>query len=308
MSDVVSLAADIQNATALLAELQRAVVEQPGSKALLLSVGSVQARLADLEAEFKSEAAILGLGVCTYRLFGDHPTYNAGGLGAALERFQGLISTVYSAVKSGEPRRSARLSDEVLRESTLGFGFSFAGSVGFALTLPTQPQLFEDPINESVTLAFKMARATSPEAVRDYARRLGPASVRRLYEWARVHEEHALGADIAWMGLRPLSTELLLQPPEFSRLRGLIEVVSEEQNEPIVLSAMLVGLDSETGTFHARFDDGDEVRGHLGSEILFSEPARIPARHTLWLNRKTITRLATGLETVSWTLDRMEFA
>ncbi|MCC7088224.1 MAG: hypothetical protein IT295_03665 [Dehalococcoidia bacterium] len=307
MSELVGLAADIQETSAMLAELRRAVAAHPESKSLLLSVRSVEARFYELEAAFKLEAAALGVEVCTYRLFGDQPTRNAGGLGAALERFQGLISTVYSAVKSGQPKRSARLSDEVVRESTLGFSFSFAGSVGFTLTLPTQPQLFEDPIIESVNLAFAMARATSPQAVEDYAQRLGPAAVRQLYEWARVHEEHALGADIAWLGLRSQAAELLLQPPEFSRLRGLIEVMSDEQNESVVLSAMLVGLDAETGIFHARFDDGEEVRGHLGPEVSFSEPARIPARHTVWLNRKTVTRLATGAETVSWTLERMEF-
>lgn len=307
MSELVGLAADIQETSAMLAELQRAVAAHPESKSLLLSVKSIEARLDNLAAAFETEASALGVEVCSYRLFGEQPTQSAGGLGAALDRFQGLISTVYSAVKSGQPRRSARLSDEVVRESTLGFGFSFAGSVGFTLTLPTQPQLFEDPIIESVTLAFSMARATSPEAVQGYARKLGPAPVRQLYEWARVHEEHALGADITWMGLRSHSARLLLQPPEFSRLRGLIEVMSDEQNESVVLSAMLVGLDAETGIFHARFDDGDEVRGRLGPEVSFSEPARIPARHTVWLNRKTVTRLATGAETVSWILERMEW-
>lgn len=306
MTRITDIANQIQDTTATLRGVEGALARDPTSLATLTSAKSLQKRLRALEAEFARETADIGVDVCTYRMFGDRPESHAAALARAVERFQVVLSSVYSALKSGAPRATVRVPAEDAAESALGFGYSFSGSVGFALPIMNQRPLFGESILEvAVGTLFQMARAESPEDISRFARRLGSGPVRALYLWARAHSMAGLGAELAWTRQAERLQTVIVDEPEFQHLSTTIELSSEEDTYEVTLPAMLVGFDSAKGTFHLAFDDGDDVRGVLSDSLDFEPPARVPARYTATLLKTTRTQYSLENDIVHWVLTKM---
>ena len=138
MTRLLELQENIQDTTAALGQLERALVENPGSRTLGLSGKSLQKRLQVLESEFLAETHSLGVDVCSYRLFGGQKLGRLSGLTRVLSDFQTLVSVIYDAVKSGTPKRRRRVSVDAATETAFDLGYVFPGSLGVVLTMPNE--------------------------------------------------------------------------------------------------------------------------------------------------------------------------
>ena len=309
MSDVLGMAEMISDTGATLAVVERALAADPMSLALRSSLRSLQERQSNLAEDFARMTYEAGVDVCSYRLFGDDNHPGAAALARALGAFQSLVSVVYAAVASGERRATTRVSADVSDATTFRFGYSFPGSVGFALTLPNERLLMgASKLDESMDVVFSLAQALSTEDIRAFARRLGPAPVREMYRWSSTHAVSNLGAEIRWRMGATTKSGLFLQPPEFEHLRATIEATSEATEEEVPLAGMLVGLDTVRRSFHMQFPGGDDLRGALSDNLALTEPARIPAHYRVWLTKTTRTQYSMDMDEVTWELTRLELS
>ena len=307
MSSLNDLSRMIQATTATLSELEREAAQSPDSASLSLSIASLEQRLHDLEGSFLSEADQLGEEVCSYRVFGEDGQPKAISLAQAIESFQTMVSTTYAAVKSGTPRKGARVGETDLQESEFRFAYAYPGSVGFVFTLPNKRLLMgQSSLDEAMGQIAKIAKADGPAAISKFVARLGPAPIRAVHRWSKSHTDAGLGASIDWQRDQEVLESVFLDVPEMDRLCETIEATSESMSEKVRLHGVLVGLHSENGTFDLILDNMSHVRGKLGMDVSEARPAKVPARYVTVLTKTTRTRLATDSDDVTWVLDSLE--
>ena len=155
-------------------------------------------------------------------------------LAKALDSFQTLISSIYDALKNG-PKQRRRLSKEIIKETSLSFGYAFSGSVGMVLTLPTpEPSHRESKrlLDKSIDVFFRLAKATTASEIAKFVDQIGLPPIRALSKWATTLTAHGLGADIEWEGQHTKENRLFIQTPELDHLSR----ISAEMSAPTAIN------------------------------------------------------------------------
>lgn len=294
---------------ATMAELQKAIAKDVKSLSLSATMKSLEKRYEKLEADFLSEADSIGIDVCAYRVFRDEGWPTVRGLSSVLMDFQNLVSTVYDAIKTVTPKVRARVSAEIAAETEFRFGYTFPGSVGVVLTIPNQRLLFgESHLDESLRVISEMTKVHDSPEVLEYAKRLGPASIRSLYNWAYDHSEAGLGVDVEWRRQQIIKTRLFTQRPEFEKLYQTISATSDEIVSEQTVRADLVGVDVARRSFHLQLDTGENIRGSLSEALDISEKqtVELPKRYSAHIRKTEKIRFSTEEEDISYNLLNLE--
>jgi len=306
MSYLLDIQEKLQDTAAMLAQLERDLARRPDAFGVQLNIMSLEKRKQKLETELSAATAAMGLEVCSYRLLPTQERVKLAGVTSALGQYQSLLSSFYDAIKNG-PKRSAKLSAEVVAETALDLAYVFPGSIGFVLTVPNETTLFDNTtIDESISLIFEVAKAQRPDEVLAFARRLGPAPIRALYNWADAHVKALFTADIEWRRGERIRQKGMIQWQEFERLQRAISETSDEVSEEFTLTGMLLGTDVATRKFHLRPDNGSDIRGESGEIISISHPVEVPKRYTVKIRKTTKTHYSTEQEDVSYELLGLE--
>lgn len=302
MSVLLEIQEKLQDTAAMLAQLERDLARRPGTFGLRLNVASLEKRKRQLESELLAATSAIGLEVCSYRLLPTQERIKLASVTSSLGQYQSLLSSFYDAIKNG-PKRVAKLSAEIIAQTTLDLSYVFAGSIGFVLTVPNETTLFDNTnIDEAIRLIFEVAKAQRPEEVLAFARRLGPAPIRILFKWADAHVKASFSADIEWRRGEKVRQKGVIQWQEFERLQRAISETSEEVSEEFTLTGMLLGTDVATRTFHLQPDNGSDIRGKSGEIISTSHPVAVPKRYTAVLRKTTKIHYSTEQEDVSYEL------
>ena len=305
MSELLELQQQLQDTSATIARLEKALAASPGSLAVQLNLRSVLKRFSRLEQEFGRIADEASLDVCTYRLFASSESKNRislRGLSSALQDFQLAFSSLFDALKNGRRLRS-RLTPDILEATSFDFGYAFPGSVGVVLTLPRERLLLGgDLLNDTVTTFFSLAHAPSHDEITEKGRRLGPAPLRAIYKWALAHVEGGLGADITWRHGSEEPSTLFIQQPELERLRTEIAATSEESTEVIAALGRLTGADTQTRRFRFEPDGCEAVTGTFVDAIDETHTVTLPSRYRARLEKTTKIQYSSEEEQVAWHL------
>ncbi len=284
MSKLSELQEKLLETNAAMAELDKAIAKDQKSKALAVMAKSLGKRYQKLETEFTDEVDSLGIDVCSYRLFGEEEQPTLKGFSNVLGDFQNLVTIVYDSIKTAVPKIRAKISADIAAETEFRFGYTYPGSLGIVLTIPNERRLLgESFLDESLKIIAEMAKLHESPEVLEYAKKLGPASIRALYRWAYDHAESGLGVEIEWRRQRIIHTHMFAQKPDFQRLHQIISATSDEQTCEETVSADLVGIDVAKNTFHLELDTGEDIKGSL-SDIMAEtidekHPAKLPKRY-----------------------------
>ena len=74
----------------------------------------------------------------------------------------------------------------------------------------------------------------------------------------------------------------------------------------LVRAGMLVALATDKRTFRLAFEGADHVSGSLSPILSFEVPARVPARYTADLTKRSRVRYSAETDEVTWVLNRLE--
>jgi len=279
--------------------------ENPADKSMLTMLESLQKRASSLEDSFMEASDVMGLDVCAYRLFSEElDRYPIRSLGRALESFQKWFSTVYDALKNG-PKIRAKIAPDVLAESTLDFAFSFTGSLGVALTIPSERQLFENDLQRAMVKTTEMLEAGAAEEIHRFADELGRATVQSFYTWLENHVESGSGADIRWLRGK---IEVAAVRADASRLRGVANLIQETatpEEVTLTVRGLLVGADTKRHSFHMVFEEADEIRGTMSEAIGEEHTVELPREYEATVRRTSTENPATGQRISTYHLVRL---
>jgi hypothetical protein len=311
MSALEKLQEEIADTAALIAEAERALLARPTwADSLALNLGSLRKLQTELETEFAETANRIGLDVCRYRLFADNPNteeLKISSLTSALHEFQTLFTLVFEALKRNEPKRTGHISLEAMTATAFGFGHSFAGSVGFAMTLPNEAMLLgPSDHDQAMGTLFSLAKAKDTSEMSRFAKQLGSAPIRAAYRWATHHVIAGFGADIHWGHSNKDLESLFIQSPELQHLREIIEQTGDTEEEDIEVLGLLVQADVRRLTFRIEPDIGDPIHGTVRDGVFGSDGPALNHAYKTIIRRTTILRLSMDTDDTRYKLLSLE--
>ena len=307
MSNLLELQNKLQDTTSTIAHLERRVGQDPNDVLLRLSLESLVKRFKKLQSEFNEITRRQQIDICEYVIFGEaDERLSLSGFSSALHEFQRSFSSLYDAIKNG-PKQRTRLSANVVRESSLGFGYAYSGSLGFVLTIDRELMLMDlGHLTDAITTFFRLAEAPTKEDVGEIGKQLGSGPLRSIQRWADAHVTHGTGADISWRHQGD-TTRVVLERYHMQGLRDRIEETSSEERQVIVLDGVLTGASIETRKFDFRPDGADTISGHFTDAISEMHEVRIPnARYRATVERVSTYKYSSEQETIRWNLRRIE--
>jgi transcriptional regulator with XRE-family HTH domain len=309
MNKLLDIAEKLQDTQATISKAENALLEKQPTPSVLLALESLRKRQENLEIQFEKASLNRHLDVCDYRLFCDtteaeQPTLR--GFTKTLFDFQNLFSQVYAAIKTNAPRLTTRLSAEIAQETDFGVNYTYTGSLGVVLTLPNERLLFgASDIDESIKTVFELVKLENTDRIAEYAKKLGVATIRALYDWTSDQVNSGLGSQIQWKRGDDVRFETFVQFPELAKLKDAIESTSDEEITELSLFGTLVGIDIPTRSFHLSFEAGDDIRGNFSDELAqfrFELPKVCKAKI---IKTKTV-RYSTDKETIQYLLTELK--
>jgi len=270
----------------------------PEDYTIMANLESLAKRATALEDSFLHNAHQEHMDVCTYRMIAnDNANYPILSLGSALGDLQRWFSTVYDALKNG-PKQRARLAPEVLQHTTLNFAFTFSGSVGVAMTIPSERLLFDNDLQRTMHKTVEMLKAESSDQIHYFAKELGAASIRSLYNWVIDHNKAGVGAEIRWLRDVEVIDDINIDAVHLSNLSKAIEETSDTKEEVLELAGDLVGADIQRHTFHMAFEEAEEVRGTMSENIGLEYTVELPKRYIATIRKRSFVNYATEEENI----------
>lgn len=302
MPDILELQEKLQDTTAAIAQLERVIIENPDTPSLAANLRSLHKRREALESDFLELTNHLEQDVCRYRLFVSRARPTIAGLAQAWTNFQNAFSVIYDAIKNG-PKVRGRIGGTAAEETSLGFSYSFSGSVGIVMTMPNERLLVgETLLDQAIRTMFDLAAAHDHRQIREFARTLGPAPVRAMYSWANTHVQNGMGAEIEWRREREIRARLLVQEPELARLANAIQQTSDEASEELTYTGTLRAADLDRKTFRLETDDEQSIKGSFEDAIDANHEVTLPCRYVVRLVKTTKIYYSTDVEDVSYRL------
>jgi len=299
----------IQETTEAIARLERTIKDQPTRPSLLANMKSLENRYRALEADFAAAAERCGIDICSYRIFTEDGRLTLSGVAKALLDFQSLFALVYDALRTGRPKRKGALSEEALQEASFGLGYTFPGSLGVVLTLQKETVLFDSKLDEAIQTVFEMAKVNTSNAIKKYARKLGVAPIRAMFNWASDLAYSESGVDIKWYRAQEVRSSLFIQKQQFTSLRRALLEESEEEQEEFTMVGDLLGADVQRKSFHLRTErEGkrEDIFGNFTDAISPSHTVELPKMYRATIRRTTKIRYSTEQEEIHNFLLRIE--
>lgn len=288
MSRIVDLQRRLQDTNTAISRAERAVVLHPEFISAAVNLRSFVKMRERLEFQFLVEADRLELDACSYCVMpeGSRPTLS--GLAAVLGDFQRLFTTVYDSVVNG-PKRVAKAADGIIDATSLGFAYTFPGSVGFMLTLENKRFLIgSTELDAAMNGVFDLMNIKSTDEASSASQRWGVAALRVAHQWARANSDAKFGADIAWLRKERITARLQLQRPEVARLEKAIRQTTEVSESEMRGEISMVDWDSKT--FRMKSEGVEFVGTFDDSAIGQLQPATVPGfyRATVRTSRNII--------------------
>src|SRR5665213_256631 len=306
MSRLLEIQEKLQDTSAALAQIEREVATSPPSSMLGLMADSILKRQKRLEAEFREAVNTAGIEICTYRLFAENQQPTLIGIANALIDFQSMFTVVYDARKNGR-KFTAKVAPDIAAACSFGIAYTFSGSVGIVLSISGRQNLIGGTdFDETIDTIFEMAAAKTSEEILGFSRKLGPAPIRLLNQWATDLVRNGLGVEVKWQHDRKCPPSLLMQHQEMSSLSKTIAQTSDKSVSSCESTGMLLGADVLRASFHFLTDAGQEIRGTFRDAISDKQTVELPKRYAAYLTVTRQIQFATEVQSETFFLDRLE--
>lgn len=302
MSDVAHFLEQIRDTEHRIQVMEAHILENPEDSAIEINLRSLSRRLKRLKELLAQAAEAQHVDICDYRLLPERAeAFPISDVAASLATFQEWITTVYNAVVGG-PKERARISKEIRQATTFEFGYSYAGSLGFMLTVVNKEQLFDHDLDAAVERAFEMVRVRDTAQLRELAGTTGKAAIKKLYEWAKSGANDSFSVEIRWKRGPEDRFHVYASNAEMKHLVDIIEGTSDVREDIVELEGRLRGLDVERNQFNFEAKSDDRYRGTLTDDFSRTGKYVVNNRYFARIRIRVTEKFATGEETSSYSL------
>lgn len=288
-------------------ELEWLLRQNPGDRLALASLESIKYRAQQFELEWEEASREKRVDVCRYRLIrSEDNQYSASNVSYSLIGFQSLISNIFAALTDG-PRVRGRLSDAVVRETSLNLGFAYPGSFAYALYVPGDRNLFGGKFDETVDSTLELLNLTNTESVRGQASRLGIAVIRKVYQWSESNFAAGFDLGLTWTNINGLNRGENVTVQRWGDLISIIGESSQESSETQTLNGVLVGIETAgRDFFHIVVPGGNDYKGTLAMNFDRHRQYTVNKPYRAIIETKTIEQYATETTKETHELQHLE--
>ncbi|UCI06304.1 hypothetical protein [Mesorhizobium sp. B1-1-8] len=256
-----------RKAFATVSQLEEAVSREPTSRALQINLSAARKFAEQTQARVLELAEQDHVEVCNYRLLPAKAVgYALASVSSSLLGYQNLFSQIHDAIRNG-PKLKAVIGAEAMEESLLEFGYSYSGSLGVVLFVPSEKTLLDGTLDASIDALFQVVDLSDQHDVRDIARTLGTPVLKRVYDWSESNAKGGFSADLKW---RRSDGRQLGELITLDRMQRMVEVIGRTSDVETInhrVTGVLVGLDVKSGRFRLTVPDGEDFVGMLGDNF-----------------------------------------
>jgi len=243
--------------------------------------------------------------ICDYKFIPENENiYSLSAFTDALHNFQDIVTLVFDAIFNG-PKLRASLSADVVNKTSFNFGFTYAGSLGVALTVPNARLLGVDSdLDLTIAAVFDLMKLKSKEEINAAAQKYGRPTIRKLYSWSKTHSDYRISADIKWVRNRETRKSMLAQHQELTEICRMIETNPEETTEPVTVKGTLLSWNTVKRSFIIFVPDAEPISGYLAEGVDITKP-RIVRGEKLYeadLLKHTLISYVIDKEDINWEL------
>jgi hypothetical protein len=292
MSGLDSLLDRLRETYASISEVEAVAACVPGDRYVLANLESIKKVASQLEEQWDLECLNQHTEVCRYRILSGS-NYSIASFSKSLLEFQGLFTQIFDSIKNGAKRRS-RVSADIVRETCFDFGYSYPGSLGVALTLKGNPDLFSGGFDRAVDAFIDAMNIDDEYQVRDTAKILGYSVIKRIHDWSSANLDANFEIDINWTTSKGIKKGGLIGVSNLSKLVEIIRRTSDIDKRNILVEGTLLGLDSKTG--HFRFvpsGNGPDYKGRADETFPILKEWSLNSNYTAEICIEETTQYAT---------------
>jgi len=305
MSDYASVADHARRVGASIARLERRAGDHPDDRALRINLAAKQKLLRRAKSDLEGVAESQGVELCDYRLIPrQDERLILPNIANSLLQYQYVFSQTYDSLRNGLKRR-ARIADEAWQESVLQIGYTYSGSFGTILMAPSKRDFFEGSFDRTVEAVDQLMNISDEHDVRDVAKTLGEAVIKRLHDWSYANVKGNFDADVRWRRSDGKQFGRLVKFDDMARMVTLISATSDEERSQIEANGILIGADLQSRSFHFVRPNGASYRGALADDFPSGSVLELPGAYRASITRISTVHYASGRETERFELDRL---
>jgi hypothetical protein len=306
MSGIDSVLERLRRVYAAIAEVEMVAASSPGDQYVLVNLRSLKRDAEDLEAQWEEECRSVHKEVCRYRIVPENAqNYSLAAVSKSLLDFQELFSQVYGALITGA-RKRARISAEVAADTKFNFAFTYPGSLGVALTLDSEVDLFSNKFDEAVKAISEIVSIDDKDDVRDLAKTLGGAVVTKIYDWSRINFGAGYGIDITWKRTDGTIRGGVIDAPALGRVVDLIARTEDHKNRKVKIKGVLVGINIKSKRFRLVEKDGLDYTGILSDNFPIDRKWAVNTNYEADVTVVEVTKYSTMETKRTYHLDRLK--
>jgi hypothetical protein len=271
MSDYAFVADRAKKVFASVARLEQVLEENPNDRATELNLMAMRKLAAQARDELELLAKYNRIEICQYRLIPVFDVgYNVGSVGKVLTEYQNLFSQIFDALRNGA-KNNVGVGRESAEQSSLEFGYTYSGSLGFTLLSKSKRDFFEGTLDQTIATLFDIINLRDETSVRRVARHLGKAVVKRAHDWSRVNVDGGFSVDVRW---KLSDGRILGEVVDRSRMIEMISSISatsDKRTRTIDVIGFLLAVSLPKRTFQITVPEGEVFIGQFGDNILLPE-------------------------------------
>jgi hypothetical protein len=297
----------LRRAQEVLSEAERAAADFLNDRYVQANLLSLRTDVADLMDQWEAEARVKQRDVVRYRLIPSEATeYAIRSVTSSLHGFQEMFSQVFDALKNGAKRR-ARLTADVLEQTCFNFAFSYPGSLGVAMSIDaSNPGLFEGKFDAAVEAFMQIVAVQSEDELRNLAKKLGNAVVKRTFEWSRANLAAEYSVDLRWVTATGQQHGGVIDVAAFRRIVTVIERTSETETSSLDVAGLLTGFDGQVRRFRFVGDDDVVYLGTLSESFPAGAVWRVNAPYEAKVEKDETLSFATQETRTTYRLKHLE--
>jgi hypothetical protein len=304
MSDIDSVLNRLRRAYAAIDDVERAAKGHPGDRFVIANLQSLQSHASLLEQQWEDECRFTQREICRYRIIPQSlDRYSIAHVSKSLLDFQELFSQIYDVIKTGVRKQRARVGPDIAAETQFDFGFTYPGSLGVALMVDSESQLFgENKFDQTVAAISDIIGIDDDDDVRDLARNLGGAVVTKVFDWSKVNFVAGYGLDITWQRTNGTMRGGVIDAQALGKVVEIIQRTSDRSTREIEIRGVLIGIDKKTKRFRFVEHDGPDYVGNLPDTFPLEQQWSINTNYIAKIQAVQVTKYATMEEETSFEL------
>lgn len=290
MSEYASVVERARKAFAAVSRLEGALAREPSRRDLQTNLAASMKLAKQTQDQLYRLSESARVEVCNYRLLPEATeSYGLPFISQSMLEYQNLFTQIHDAKKNG-PKNRAVFGHESIEESMLEFAYSYSGSLGMVFLAKSERDLLSGKLDASIEALYQVLDINSRDTVRDIAKTLGNAVVKRVHDWSNVNVKGGFAADVRWNRSDGRQLGEVIARPRMEKIVEIIEATSEEEKKEISAVGFLIGAHLRSKSFHFVVPNGEDYRGHLAPD--FSTDLEMTLGHryrALIRETKTIT-------------------